>query len=361
MSKEVSRTTANHMMKKMGDLRNLTVYQDDIKNPKEQKAVETTLFGGTDGIDAGRLTSSVDYRDRGDWQTMVVICSNRSFVDFINEEHKTTDAGIYRVFEFQHNKSPDDAEGRLSTTMAGTRITQELEHNFGIVGMEYAKMLGQNPQEIDQFTRKIVEDFALEVKQTDPERYWVATCGTLLAAAELGNRLGIGFNVPAMREFLLSRYMMNRERLAEANVRGGSKMNTEETLSIFLKAHLGESLWTDILNHGRGKPAGLQVLHGPRIEVPKPINVHWAVNDRILMVSANALNDYLHKTNTPPAAILRGLKTYYNMTRSRVCLGAGTRYAQLQEGVLSMPVPPGSPLEVVMNLYKNIVEGEKAL
>lgn len=351
LAKEVAQTTPKMIIKKMGDLRNLTIYHDEIKDEKAQKGVFTTLFAGSEGVEGGRLTSTVEYRERGDWQTMIVICSNRSFVDYVNKEQKTTDAGIYRVFEFQLLKSPDDAPGKLATSMDATRITQEMEHNFGVIGLEYAQMLGRNPDEIDAFTQKILRDFSTEVDAKSPERYWVAVCATLLAGAELANRLGAGFNVPAMKDFLIARYMMNRERCAEANSLGGSAMNTEETLTGFLKKHLPETLRTDTYHHTRGKPKLINVIDGPNKNNPKPINVHWATKDRMLLLSAGAFTEYLNLVNMPPAAILRGLKLHYAMERKYVCLGAGTHYGQTQESVLCIPVPEGSPLEPVMNIY----------
>jgi hypothetical protein len=150
--------------------------------------------------------------------------------------------------------------------------------------------------------------------------------------------------------------MMNRERCIEANTKGGSHMNTEETLTGFLKAKLGETLWTNILHQGAGKPHGIHVLHEPDSRFPKPINVHFAVGDRTVTISATAFRDYLKLINTQPAAIVRGLKTHYNMYRGRLSMAAGTRHVQTPEAVIIIPIPEGSPLEPMMNAYQKMVE-----
>lgn len=355
MTKEVANTTAKSIIKKMGDLRNIPIWQDDIKGPENQKNVYETLFAGTEGIEGGRLTTSIKQQKRGDWQTMITICSNHSFADYVNKRQKTTDAGLYRMFEFEHNKV-EDQKGRLATTMEATRILTELEHNFGVVGMEYAQMLGSDPEGIDRVAKQIVEDFALEVKARDPERFWVATCGTLLAGAEFGNRLGLGVDVPRMRAFLIKVFMENRAKVLESNTKGGSRDNTGDALTGFLKHHIDETLWTTHLNQGRGKPATLIVQHGPSGAVPRPINVHWATEARLLVISVKAFNDYLDKNDTAPATVMRGLKDHYKMERTSICMGAGTRYHQTQEAVMRIPVPPGSPLEPVMNVYQHKIE-----
>jgi hypothetical protein len=150
--------------------------------------------------------------------------------------------------------------------------------------------------------------------------------------------------------------MMNRERCVEANTKGGSQMNTEETLTGFLKAKLGETLWTDIMHQGPGKPHGIQLLHEPDIRFPKPINVHFAVGDRTVTMSTVAFRDYLKLTNTAPAAIVRGLKVHYKMYRERLSMAAGTRHVQGPEAVMIIPIPEGSPLEPLMNAYKQMVK-----
>lgn len=355
MTKEVAKSTAKSIIRKMGSLRNIPIYQDDIKGAEDQKGVFETLFSGTEGIEQSRLTPGIKQQDRGEWQTMVVITSNNSFIDYVTHRQKTTDAGIFRCFEYVHNKA-ENPVGWLDSSVRATRIMTELEHNYGLLGQEYAKMLGNDPDGIDKFATDIVDSFSREVKEQTGERYWVSICGTLLAGAELANRLGCNFNIPRMHDFLIQKFFEQRERILAANTRGGTKDNTDESLANFLKEFTDETLRTDGLNQGRGKPKTITVIQGPTGVVPRPINVHWAISDRLLILSSRAFHDYLKKNDTPPATVMRGLKQHYKMERTFKCMGAGTRYHQPQEPVLVIPVPEGSPLEPVMNAYNQRTE-----
>ncbi len=361
LTKEVGSTTTNSMVEKLGEVNNLPVYRDEIREDEDQKKAYDNLFMASEGVNKGRLNANSTQKKRAHWQTLIIFCSNTSFVDYLSKRQTQTDAGIYRVYEYEFIKSPAGAPGVLSSTSDVDRIMQVLEYNYGMVGAEYAKMLGSNPAEIDRITKKMCDDFEAETKSEQPERYWPATCGILLAGATFANQLGAEIDIPALRAFLLKTYFVNRERCKQANTKGGSQMNTEETLTGFLKAHIGESLWTDTFNQGRGKPAALQVLHGPRVDIPKPINVHWAINDRRLLISRKAFYDYLAVSKTPGATLKRGLKDHYDMAEVFIKMAAGTRYVQTQEFVMIIPVPEGSPLEDVMNIYKQIVKEETKL
>lgn len=77
-AKEVTLTTARSVIEKMGSLKNLTILWDEIKDPPSQKNVFDTLFTGTEGSGPGRLTSTIQQREKGDWCTMITIGSNMS-------------------------------------------------------------------------------------------------------------------------------------------------------------------------------------------------------------------------------------------------------------------------------------------
>jgi hypothetical protein len=346
-SKEVTRTTANSVIHKMGTLRNLPIYWDEIKNKTAQKNVFETVFAGSEGIGPGRLTSNIEQRARDDWQTLLVTCSNLSFVDFVVAEQKTTAAGLYRVFEYHIGESLPGAPGQVNPADA-SRITQELENNFGMVGMKYAELLGADPKAADEFIMAIYYGFCKAVNVTKEERFWPATCAVLIAGAMYANSFGAEIDVERLTSFLAEAYEKNRKRLLDEATEGGTVIHTTEALTGFLKAYTENTLYTDTYPNGRGKPTPVKFIFGPDPNRPKPIHVQWCVTDRKLRISRPKFNDYMNDKNLSPMQIMNGLRDYFKATVSAARLGGGTTFAAGQEQVISIPIPEGSPLEAQM-------------
>src|ERR1035437_2784815 len=213
-TKEVTMSTARSVIHKMGQIRNLPVFWDEVKNATAQKQVFDTFFTGSEGVGPGRLTQHIEQRARDDWQNMLIICSNINFIDYVVKEQTTTTAGMYRVFEYHIAGVSPDAPGQIDA-MDASRITQKLETNYGVMGMAYAKRLAHDPKEIDAFTLKICKDFSASVSATKEERFWIAICGTLLAGAMFANELGATLDIPVMAQFLKEAYVKNRDRMVD--------------------------------------------------------------------------------------------------------------------------------------------------
>lgn len=358
-AKEVTRSTANSVIHKMGQLRNLPVYWDEIKNKKAQGQVFETFFAGSDGIGPGRLTSNIEQRARDDWQTMLIIAANLSFVDHVVSEQKTTAAGIYRVFEYHIPSVLPDAPGQMNSADA-SRITQELENNFGQVGMQYAKLLGSDPKAADAYTMAIYHGFYKRVKANKEERFWSSICGCLIAGACYANMFGAQINVERLTEFLIEAYEKNRQRLTEEATEGGTVINTTEALTGFLKAHVENTLYTDTFPVGKGKPKPVACIFGPDPNRPKPIYVQWATEARKLRIARPRFAKYMHENNISHQQILNGLKDYFGAISSYAVLGAGTVHTSGQEHIITIPIPEGSPFEAQMLAHepKDIEQGD---
>ena len=345
--KETTNSTSKSVIHKMGQIRNLPVFWDEIRNKEVQKHVYNTFFNGSEGVGGGRLTSNIEQRDKDDWQNLLVTCSNISMVDYVVSDQRTTTAGMYRVFEYNILKL-DNAPGQINTIDA-SRMTQELEHNYGQVGLKYARLLANSPDASDELTKGICNRFAASVQATKEERYWVAVCGTLLAGAGYANLFGAQINTDALTEFLKVAYQANRARMVDEATEGGSRINTDEALTGFLQANIENALFTGTFPMGRGKPKQVSFIFGPDQNRPRPIHVQWAVDDRLLRFSRRVFAAYLRDTNTSPVQITNSLKELYKAETIIAILGAGTSYRTgLQEHVIQIPVPVGSILESAM-------------
>jgi len=361
-AKEVTMTTARSAVGKLGELRNLPLYWDEIKNKKTQIKVFDTIFG-TEGVGPGRMTSDTSQRAKTDWQTMMCICANLSFIDCVAKELRQSAAGMQRVMEYKIKKVPPTALGQLQSYDA-TRIMQHLEYNYGVMGLKYSKMLASDPVAIDGYVMKVVDSFARELGTVQEERFWAAGSGVILAGAGLANELlkasGFAgqFDLVTMRKLLKDTVIHMRTRIIDENVEGGTVDNTESTLTAFLKAFTAETVYTDTYPMGQGKPKLVTVLEpAPSLQHPKPIQVHWVVNDRLLRIGREAFTKWMGENNMSAADVMDGLKTHFKMTATKSRLAAGTLYPCGRELIMTIPVPSGSPLEEQLFAHGGMPEG----
>ena len=347
LTKETLKSTAKSVINKMGTLKNIPIFWDEIRDAKVQTHLYDTVFGGGEGVEGGRLTSAVTQRERGEWQTTLVACSNISFVDFIVSKQRTTSAGVYRIFEFDVPRASEGNAG-LMKSFDASRIMQELEQNYGHMGLKYSAFLAADPQAVDKMAYDIMEQFNTEVGAKDGERFWVASCGMILAGATFANLLGCNFHVDRMKAFLIDAYQKLRSRLESAAVEGGTEDNTQEILTGWLRNASSGSVWTESCHMGKGKPKAVTVKHGPNVDHSKRIYVQWAIQNRVCMFSRQEFNKYLQENNYPPHSVLEGLRKHFGATVQKAKLCAGTPYRLPQEHLVIIPIPEGHPLEEML-------------
>jgi hypothetical protein len=361
LAKEVTMTTSRSAVGKMGEIRNLPLYWDEIKNKKTQIKVFDTIFG-TEGVGPGRMTSDTSQRAKTEWQTMMCICANISFIDCVAKELRQSTAGMQRVMEYKIKKVAPTALGQMQSYDA-TRIMQHLEHNYGMMGMKYAKMLASDPAGIDKYTMSVVDSFARELGTVQEERFWAAGAGVILAGAGLANELlkasGYAgqFDLVGLRKLLKETVLHMRTRITDENVEGGTVDNTESTLTAFLKAYVGETVYTDTYPMGQGKPKAVSVLYGPQINHPKPIQIQWAVQERKLRLSRDEFTAWMTQGNISAADVMDGLQSHFKAItiKSRLC--GNTLYQCFRERIIEIPVPVGSTLEELMYAHGGMPEG----
>jgi hypothetical protein len=359
LTKEVTKSTARSVLHKMGETKNLPLYWDEIREDTLQNLYEV-FFDATLGVEGSRLTSQVVQRDKGDWQTMMITASNYNFVDYLINMQKSTDAGIHRVFEYEMTAPPDQGPGIMST-MEASRIMQELENNYGAMGMKYAKLLALDPAGVDKMTNEICESFAKEVAQTKKERLWVSTAGTILAGAKLANMLGATFDEVALHQFLVKTYLANRERRKEEALEGGTAIHVDEILANFLRDNRDHTIYTDTFPHGKGKPPSITIIHAPQIDRGKGVKVHFAVHDNLLRFSRTEFRKYLGFQKIGPASVMRGLNEHYGAFPANAMLAASTPWAVGQAHLICIPVKEGTPLFELMTAHRPVVEAPSGL
>jgi hypothetical protein len=334
-TRESLNSTPKSVQGRLGRTRNLPAYWDDVQDEKHQEALFQTMFVASEGAEGGRLNPDATYKQRLEWQTILVACSNASFVEFLVKKQKSTTAGMRRVFELHFPKQYNEP-GMIDAVDAGQTFAQ-LEHNFGVVGVEYAKMLAREHKELKILVSNTIKRFTALVQGTGDESFWWGICGVLLVGAAAACRLGAELNVGRMEEYLVEQFLENRRIRSKEGTEGGSYANTEQALTGFLNQYsgLGTILYVDRLFEHRSVP--VKVVEKP---LPgKPIYIQIARDQRKIVISKRALREWLNTNGINPRGVFNGLEHFFKAWEYKVTLGAGTVHGQTQEICFEITVP----------------------
>ena len=338
-TRESLNSTPKSVQGRLGRCRNLAAYWDDIQDERHQDALFQTMFVATQGAEGGRLNTDATMKERLEWQTLLVACSNASFVEYLTRKQKSTTAGMRRVFEIEFAKSLDEP-GIINATDAG-RVFGALEQNYGVIGAEYARMLANEHKEIDLMVADILKDFCAAVGGTGDEAYWWGTCGALLAGARLACRLGAELDIAAMEKHLQKCFYHNRTIRGTEGTEGGSYDNTEHGLVAFLNHYVGSGyvMVVDKFFEHRFRPVHVYRHPEPRC----PVVVQIARDQRKIVFSKREMREFLHKKEIQSRQVFNGLASYFKAKELRYTLGAGTIHAQGQELCVEIFIPEGRP------------------
>ena len=93
--------TQNAVFNKIGAIRNLPMYWDELKTEEDTKRFTNLVFKLTNQKEKDRLNQNSTMKDSGSWNTLLVSASNDSLMQFVVQQSKQTTAGINRIFEYE--------------------------------------------------------------------------------------------------------------------------------------------------------------------------------------------------------------------------------------------------------------------
>lgn len=351
-TKENTKSSVVGVMRRLGYIRNLPIYWDEISTEQKMEAVQDFLSVATEGGGGTKLKQDRTMSEREEWQSLICIGSNRSLWDHLEKKVKNTDAQLQRIFEIGVIKRPDS-----HNPLEVARLIRSLDNNFGHMGLRYADFIGKNPVKIDTFVKSICQAFNTEVGMRSEERFRAAMAATTFAGAALANQLGATFNLGLLYNYIREQFLAQRERLLQTAAVGGSAVNTSEAMTKFFKAVVKNTLWVKTMPVAKGKPAPVVHIAGPSRMHPEPIHVRCSVDDRLIHLSKDKLTSFLIQEHHSVSAVLRGLEKHFNATSlKRISLTAGAGLSGGRETVIEIPVPPGSEFEDVLFAHTPVNE-----
>lgn len=352
-TKDVLSSTANSVMHKAGKLGNLPLYWDEIREPPDQKQLLHVAFGLNEGLEKGRMIDGQRAQVRNSWATMIISGSNLCLYDHITEVQKSTDAGLNRVFEYEIKKEKEHMHFSDINQMI-----KKLDHNYGVVGLEYAKLLAENSPYLEKRVNDMVHHYG---KIGDgSQRIWMAIAAADMVGAQLANELfvrmgrpDVCFDLEALDKFLRETLAASLKKVySEANDTR-SQINIFETLNGFLRANTAYTLATDIASSSKSdRKLMVKILQQPSVMGDKkPVYVHWVKRNRQLRISRGRFIDWMTATKHPGrSSVIEGFEREFNMTVFSGKMAAHTPYVMAQERQMVFNIPPGSELDEILQM-----------
>jgi hypothetical protein len=271
----------------MGKLNNLPAFWDELRMKEQVEKFVLLMFQVSQGKERSRLKSNITTQHVGTWNTLITVASNESITDHVRHLVHGTDAGLLRVFEvtvpYLHRRQDIDA------------MSAALDNNFGIIGGEYAEWLVQNREKAILLLDKIKLQFSQRVHADSAERFWVATCATLLTAAIITNRLKLtAIDTKQFTDWLVKEFL--RSRAEQTMDFDPVDVRAKKYLFQFLDIHKDQLVVFDHLS-GKGV-ASVGTLHSqlPRGEI---LGV-YATEDKKVRIKKAPFAEWVYEHHKEP-------------------------------------------------------------
>jgi hypothetical protein len=333
MSKVELNDTQNSVFNKIGAVRHLPIFWDEIQTDEQAQNIANLVFRMTGGRERSRMNADSSIRAQGEWETLLMSASNNSLIDPIVRANKTTTAGLYRLFEFE--VGPVDSPVSAATADA---MVAALDNNYGHAGLLYAKFLGSEYERVKQEVRDCRERIETALKLDKPERLWGGIVSVLYMGAVYANELQLtNIDLKALMGFLVKTLQKMRAEIKAKPV----SMADEAALSNVFQQYLSEMqgrhmLVTDRMHLNRGKPAMNSVKVHCDVTRLDGIRVHLARESHILRLATTPFREWCHAKSYPAHTIINAFKEKWRARETQARLGGGTPFVSMIEYIIEL-------------------------
>lgn len=321
--------TANSVLGKMGQLKSLPMYWDEIKSESQIKTFCSIVFNMTGGREKTRMTQDAQLRQSGQWQTIMVSASNESLVDGMGREAGSTTAGLYRLFEYVVAPAPS----MTNDLGAVQRLVGKLEDNYGHPGLAYSKFLGSNWRRVEREVAEMQDEINRDVGVKQDERMWTATMAVVLKGAEYANELGLTeINLDTLRTFLIEVLAKNRGEVTQSP----SDLTTDQSAVAVLGELLNSTrnkytLITNRISVAQGKPrkGDIQIINDSTKIAELRIQI--GREDRLIRIASTFLTRWMGEHNFSRVTWVKKMEGEFGMRKTVGILGGGTEIVGAKE------------------------------
>jgi len=340
--------TANSVMGKIGEIRNLPIYWDELKTEEDTKKFVNITFQMGQGKEKSRMTATAKQREPGRWQTLLVSCSNESLLDYVTQHTSTTTAGLYRIFEFAVKKAAVGATGQIDVSDA-TITLSKVNDNYGKVGLEYARWLGQNFDQVQKEVADISRSLSKEVDANNEERFWLATITCVVLGAVYANKLGVAqFDVIGIKNFLFDTLAKMRNEVHSQPVDMKNNEHVSNRLAQFFNAMRGRhTLVTNKIHVSKGKPSAgsIKVLNdATKLDY---IAIHVGHDDKLVRISSQYLGEWLREKGVNRQGFVAAMIDRFGARKVSGRIGSGTVLAGPTEYLFEIDISGNKELNFI--------------
>lgn len=341
--------TETALENKMDLLRNLPAVLDEVTSEQEIEKVYSLFNRIHEGGQGSRANNKGGLRAGKSWQLSLTVGSNKSIYEFYDRKRVDTDARALRMFElFVEYREPIQDKTEM------TVLHGRLEHNYGHLGLEYAKFLALNhvkiAQEYDALSKIVDRELAKpgDVAVPQRERFWLVTVVLTLLAARYANQICRVnyFHLDEIKALLYSQYRRNREWVDKyvTNIKTTGE-STEDVWNKVVSEWIDNQIATDKVHVGAGRPAGINILSAPPKDRGRPALIHWLREPALVRVNRDALMDTLGALGHGKQMADQLLRVYGGkVVRKTFLAGIPTTEAKTRVNVWEIPITQGHPI-----------------
>ena len=318
--------TANSVLNKMGHVKAIPMFWDEIKSDAQHKRFCQIVFELTGGKEKSRLNADSTLKMSGKWQTLMTSASNDSIIDPMAREVGSTTAGLYRMFEYI---VPPATSPSNYTAGAVQRLIGEMSDNFGHAGLEYSKFLGSQYERVEKEVAQMQDGLSHDNNGQLDERLWFGTMAVLIKGSEYGNELGLTtIDVPALKDFLISVLQENRKQVAATPSDVTTDMNASAILAEFLNVHRSRNtLLTNRIHVSKGKPAAGSIKVLNDVTKIAELRVQVGKEDKLIRISSTYFTNWIGKAGHSRVSWTKKMEAEFGMRLVNGRLGGGTEIA----------------------------------
>lgn len=326
--------TANSVLGKMGQIRSLPMYWDEIKSESQINQFCSIVFQLTGGREKTRMNADTTLRASGTWQTIMVSASNDSLVDGMAKKVGSTTAGLHRLFEFAVAK-PAQVTHDIGMVQ---RLAGKLDDNFGHAGLAYARFLGAHWKRVEAEVAALQDQLYTETSVKQEERMWIATMAVVLKGAEYANELRLTqIDVPALKDFLMDVLAGMRAEVDKSPSDLTSDMSVSTILAEFLNSTRSRNtLVTNRIWTSKGKPTKGAIQIQCDTDRLGEIAVHFGKEDRLLRISSTFFTRWMGERKYSRQTWVKKMEKEFGLKIVNGKLGGGTELVCAMEYLIEL-------------------------
>ena len=177
-------TSERTMLQRAGMLGSLPLNIDEITNKVragDKEWLPNHIFDFSQGGHKlkGQGASNAEMRDDLHWESNSTLTSNAPMMEAMMGARETTSNGeMYRLLEWR-------ARERLTWEPHERELLKQLDKNYGVAGLTWARWLVQNQDKAQQAVVEALDGWRERLHAPDEERFWTAGAASAIAALTL--------------------------------------------------------------------------------------------------------------------------------------------------------------------------------